>query len=88
MKQFLSFVYTDHFDDTTFSTVSRLIPLAEKYNVRRLASLCGQSLLASMNAENVSEIAVIGQVRERDRVNIRTNKPGNRLVFCNTAWMK
>ena len=42
VKQFLAFIYTDHFDDTSFATVSRLLPLAEKYNVKRLCSLCGQ----------------------------------------------
>ena len=62
VKQFLAFIYTDHFDDTSFATVSRLLPLAEKYNVKRLCSLCEQSLLSNMNADNVSDIAVIGQV--------------------------
>ena len=42
VKQFLAFIYTDHFDDTSFATVSKLLPLAEKYNVKRLCSLCGQ----------------------------------------------
>ena len=62
VKQFLTFIYSDHFDDTSFVTVSRLLLLAEKYNVKRLYSLCGQSLLSNMNADNVSDIAVIGQV--------------------------
>jgi hypothetical protein len=65
VKQFLSFIYTDQLDDTSFRTVSRLLPIAEKYNVKRLCALCGQSLLSSMNVDNVSEIAVIGQVRRK-----------------------
>ena len=62
IKQFLMFVYTDDFDDKSFSTVSQLLPLAEQYNVKRLSSLCGQCLLQNMTEENVSEIAVIGEL--------------------------
>ena len=35
VKQFLKFIYTDAFDDKSFATVSQLLPLAEKYNVKR-----------------------------------------------------
>ncbi len=62
LRQFLRFVYTDDFDDKSFGTVSRLLPLAERYNVKRLSDMCGASMLDNMNAENVSEIAVIGEL--------------------------
>ena len=62
VQQFLKFVYTDTFDDKSFPTVSKLLPLAEKYNVRRLSLLCSQCLLQTMNEDNVSDIAVIGQI--------------------------
>ena len=62
VKEFLRFVYTDTFSDTSFRTVSLLLPLAEKYNVRRLCVECGQHLLAAMSVDNASEIAVIGQL--------------------------
>ncbi len=43
--QFLKFVYTDAIDDTAFRTVSQLLPLAEKYNVKKLSNECGQRML-------------------------------------------
>ena len=61
------FIYTDKFDDKSFRTVSQLLPLAEKYNVRRLSLECGQSLLKAMCVENASEIAIIGQARGNSR---------------------
>lgn len=62
VQEFLRFIYTDDFQDTSFKTVSQLLPLAEKYNVRRLCVTCAQHLLEAMTVENVSEIAVIGQI--------------------------
>lgn len=62
IKEFLKFIYTDTFDDKSFATVSQLLPLAEKYNVRRLSVLCGRSLIESMSVDNVSEIAIIGHI--------------------------
>lgn len=62
VKQFLQFLYTDTFSDKSFENVSQLLPLAEKYNVKRLSSLCGQSMLQNMNESNVSEVAVIGEI--------------------------
>ena len=53
---------SDSFDDTSFKTVSQLLALAEQYNVKRLRVMCGQYLLSCMGVDNVSEIAVLGQI--------------------------
>ncbi len=45
VRQFLKFVYTDSFDDSGFRTVSQLLPLAEKYDVKKLSNECGQKML-------------------------------------------
>ena len=61
-KMFLKFIYTDALEDTSFAVVSQLLPLAEKYNVKKLSTLCGQNMLSKMAIENVSEIAVLGSL--------------------------
>lgn len=66
LRQFIKFLYTDNFDDVTYKTVSQLLPLAEKYNVKRLVVICCKHLLKLVNIENVSEIAVLGHVYNAD----------------------
>ena len=62
VEQFLKFIYTDTVDDTTFDTVSKLLHMAEEYNVHGLSLLCSQHLLQAMTEENVSDLAVFGQM--------------------------
>ena len=64
VNQFLKFIYTDSISDNSFGTISHLLPLAEKYNIKKLSTLCGESLLTSMSIDNVSEIAVLGSLYE------------------------
>ena len=64
VSQFLKFVYTDSITDHSFGTISHLLPLAEKYNIKKLSTMCGEYLLGSMTIENVSEIAVLGSLYE------------------------
>ncbi len=61
--QFLKFVYTDGFDDGgNFRTVSQLLPLAEKYNVKKLSNECGQKMLEVGQRGNYICIALVGRL--------------------------
>eukprot|EP00095_Tigriopus_kingsejongensis_P009255 snap_masked-scaffold922_size80897-processed-gene-0.3 protein:Tk09255 transcript:snap_masked-scaffold922_size80897-processed-gene-0.3-mRNA-1 annotation:"hypothetical protein LOTGIDRAFT_232540" len=66
VEEFIKFLYTDAIEDTTFQTVSQLLPLAEKYNVQRLRILCCKYLLKVVTITNVADIGILGQIYNVD----------------------
>ncbi|XP_059091097.1 protein roadkill-like [Tigriopus californicus] len=61
LKDMLEFLYSDDVKGIGLSRTVKLLPLAEKYNIRSLCNFCVEALSTHITVEHAGEIAVLAE---------------------------